>query len=201
VNRANIEPSPAWVVLGAVLAALALLGWWIPREHLEWNSNQIGAEPWRLLTAAGSHLTSGHLAANLLGTFVVVVYGRLAGCARSETLAWLLSWPLGHALLLLQPELKLYSGLSGVLHGGVAIASLCLLAKYQGRARLIGAAVMVGLCIKLSLEQPLTAAVRQDPDWSFPVVVLAHATGALAGLMCWFVARVTSSRLKIATIP
>ena len=40
-----------------------------------------------------------------------------------DSLAWLLSWPLTQWGLMLQPELLHYGGLSGVLHGGAAIAA------------------------------------------------------------------------------
>jgi hypothetical protein len=50
--------------------------------------------------------------------------------------------------------------------------------------RLIGAAVLGGLVVKLVLEQPWHAPVRTLASWDVPVAVAAHATGAAAGLAC-----------------
>ena len=99
-------------------------------------------------------------------------------------LVWAATWPLTHVALALQPALVSYGGLSGVLHAGVAIAAWHLLRHAQGRARALGALVLVGLAAKIVLEAPWAAPTQLVPGWDFPVAPLAHATGALAGLLC-----------------
>ena len=59
--------------------------------------------------------------ANMLGLVVVAVLGRVAQVPAVVALAWLVSWPLLHLALLMQPALAHYGGLSGVLHAGVAV--------------------------------------------------------------------------------
>lgn len=156
------------------------------------------------------HLSDGHLAANVLGCAVVGAFGHLgaravgavpgerppgataerptATVARDWALAWLAAWPLTHALLLADPRLTGYAGLSGVLHAGVAVAALGLVVQGRGRVRLVGTAVLGGLLVKLTLEAPWRAPVQALAHWEVPVAVAAHASGAAAGLGCAAVA-------------
>lgn len=130
------------------------------------------------------HLTPWHLAANLAGCVVVAAFGLSARVPPRTSIAWLAAWPLTHAALLLQPRLIHYGGLSGVLHAGVAIAAWHLLRHERGRRRAVGAAVLAGLACKLLLERPWSAPTQTVPGWDFAVAPLAHATGAVAGLLC-----------------
>jgi hypothetical protein len=74
-----------------------------------------------------------------------------------------------------------------MLHGGVAIVSLWLLwadGPGPARRRAVGAAVFAGLVIKLASEEPWGPALQRSAEWDIAVVPLAHASGALAGLLC-----------------
>lgn len=163
-------------------AALALSG--MPHQTLAWQPVLALDQPWRAWSAAFVHWTAWHLAANLLGCAVVAALGIAARVPARATLAWFVAWPLSHAALALQPALTNYGGLSGVLHAGVAIAAWHVLRHDCGRRRMIGAAVMAGLAVKLLLEKPWGAATQQVAGWDFPVAPLAHATGAISGLLC-----------------
>lgn len=188
-----------WLALGALAGRTATLpaGGWLPDRA--WD------EPWRWWSAAFVHLSDGHLAANVVGCAVVGAFGQFgaravdaaptgaasagaatpgAAVAGHWALAWLAAWPLTHGLLLAEPRLAGYAGLSGVLHAGVAVAALGLVVQGRGLARAIGAAVMAGLVVKLVLEQPWRAPVRTLAQWDVPVAVAAHASGAVAGLAC-----------------
>lgn len=181
--------SRAWPALCAALALGACLGWFAPREVLDWQPQHALAQPWRPWTAALVHLSPLHLAANLLGCAVVAAFGIAARVPRHAALAWLAAWPLGHAALSLQPQLLHYGGLSGVLHAGVAIAALHLAWRAPGHRRTIGAAVLAGLALKLVFEQPFAAPTQALPGWDFRVAPLAHLTGAAAGALCGAVAQ------------
>ncbi len=174
----------AWPLFTATLCAASLLAWWLPAQALDWQPQLAAQQPWRAFTAAWVHWSPLHLGANLLAAAVVAAYGWAARVPGRYTLAWVLAWPLTQLALLARPELAHYGGLSGVLHGGVAITCAWLLLGCKGWARAIGAGVALGLVIKLASEQPLGSALRHSAEWDIAVVPLAHTTGALAGLLC-----------------
>jgi hypothetical protein len=87
-----------------------------------------------------------------------------------------------------------------VLHAGVAVAAAGLVARERGRRRAVGALVLAGLLLKLLDEQALGEPARLLPGWDFPVAVLAHATGAAAGLACAAAAWAASRRPAAPTI-
>jgi rhomboid family GlyGly-CTERM serine protease len=173
-----------WLGLAVMLAALAAALWFAPRSALDWQPTLALTQPWRLLSAAFVHWTPWHLGANLLGCAVVAAFGMAARVPARATVAWLMAWPLSHAALALQPLLTSYGGLSGVLHAGVAIAAWHLFWHNNGSRRRIGAAVALGLVIKLLLEKPWGAPTQTMAGWDFAVAPLAHATGAVAGMVC-----------------
>jgi rhomboid family GlyGly-CTERM serine protease len=173
-----------WLAMTVLLAAAGAVLWTAPREALTWQPARALDQPWRAWTAAFVHWTPRHLGANLLGCVVVAAFGVAARVPLRAALAWLVAWPLSHAALALQPALAAYGGLSGVLHAGVSIAAWQLLRHDTGTRRVIGAAVMVGLAVKLLLEKPWGAPTQQVAGWDFAVAPLAHATGAIAGIVC-----------------
>ncbi len=124
-----------------------------------------------------------HLTANLAGCAVLAWLGWAARLPARAALAWAIAWPLTQLGLLLQPTLLHFGGLSGVLHAGVAVAVVELLFR-PGRDRLIGAAIGVGLLIKVRLEQPLGAPLRHVEGWDIAVVPWSHLCGTVVGLAC-----------------
>lgn len=176
--------SLAWIGTAALLAALAALFWFAPREGLDWQPGLASSQPWRAWSAAFVHWSAWHLVANLIGCVVVAAFGAAARVPPRASLAWLVAWPLSHVALAVQPALASYGGLSGVLHAGVAIAAWHAVRNTARWQRLVGLAVFLGLASKLALEASWRAPVQVMPQWDFPVASIAHLTGALAGLLC-----------------
>jgi rhomboid family GlyGly-CTERM serine protease len=174
----------SWPALAGMLGVASVLAWWWPAALIDWQPQLASGEPWRAWTAAFVHWSALHLAANLAGAAVVGALGVAARLPPQMALAWFIAWPLTHFPLLLRPELAHYGGLSGVLHAGVAVVAVGLLARQRGRQRLIGAAIAAGLLAKIALEEPWGAVLRQGGGWDIKVAPLAHATGALAGAVC-----------------
>lgn len=168
----------------ALAAGGTLLGWWLPAGQLDWQPSRWVVEPWRLVTAAFVHWSALHLAANVAAAAVVAMLGRAAALPAAAALAWLAAWPLTHLGLLLQPALAHYGGLSGVLHAAVAVAGLWLAWGRRGRERAVGIALLVGLLVKVAWERPWAGPLAYPPGWDIAVAPLAHASGALAGLVC-----------------
>lgn len=173
-----------WLALCACIAALSLLTWPLPREAFDWQPELILSQPWRTFTAAFVHWTQLHLAANLAGCAVLALLGHRAALGHREAIAGFIALPLTQIGLLLRPDLQRYAGLSGELHALAAIAALALLMR-PGRDRLIGAAIALGLVIKLASEDPLGPALRATTGFDFAVAPFAHLSGAVAGLLAW----------------
>jgi rhomboid family GlyGly-CTERM serine protease len=189
----------AWLGVGIALALGALVGWGLPHGPLEWRPDRAWPDLWRWWTPAFLHLSSLHLGANLAGVVAVVALGWAADLPRHAALAWLLAWPVTHGLLLVQPGLVAYAGLSGVLHAGVACAGWHLAWRPQSggwddaavrRRRWIGMAVLLVLVGKVLSESPWGPPARAVEGWDIAVAPIAHATGVLAGLLAaWLTGR------------
>lgn len=182
-GRAGLNRA-AWPALALALALLSGGAWLAGADsnRWDWQPGLAWSQPWRCWTAAAVHHSAWHLGANLAGCAVVGGFGLAAGCCGRAVLAWLLAWPLGVIGLAWQPELGHYAGLSGLLHAGVAIAAWQ--AWCGGRRGWLGLAVLAGLAAKIASESPWGPALRPLPEWGIAVAPLAHATGALAGLLC-----------------
>jgi rhomboid family GlyGly-CTERM serine protease len=192
---AATHPAPrAWAGVAVGLALGALAAWLAPREALDWQPASALSQPWRLWTAAFVHWNSQHLLANLLGCAAVAAFGIASRLPRHAAWAWLAAWPLTHAALLPQPQLLHYGGLSGVLHAGVAVAALHLVWRERGRHAAVGWAVLAGLTIKLTLEQPWAGPTQAVSGWNFRIAPLAHLTGAASGLLCGAFAEIIAGR-------
>ena len=176
--------------MSATAAGAALLAWPVDSGLLVWQPEHWATQPWRWWTAAAVHLSALHLGANLAGTALVAARGVVGGCGRRAALAWALAWPLCHLGLLLQPELQRFGGLSGVLHTAVAVAAVQVLGTARGWRRGIGAALLAGLLLKILLEAPWAGPLRQVQGWDIAIAPLAHATGAVAGLITALALRV-----------
>jgi rhomboid family GlyGly-CTERM serine protease len=184
--------SRAWVLVATLLSVCAVLGWPLTHpsgqapnpEALDWQPALAFSEPWRAFSAAGVHYSAQHLIGNLAGVALAGVFGVAALVPTRLAWAWLAAWPLTHLGLLVRPELAHYGGLSGVVHAGVAIVIVFVLAQGTRRQRLVGAAVLVGFCGKLLSESPWGPALRHPAGWDIAVAPIAHTTGALAGALC-----------------
>ena len=173
-----------WLALCALSALAATLAWVLPTTTLDWQPTLALSQPWRWWTAAWVHFSPMHLVANLAGLGVVAALGRAAAVPVGVSLAWLASWPLTHLALLSVPELAHYGGLSGVLHSAVAAIATALVLGETGPRRRIGAALALGLAVKIAWERPWGPAVQAMPGWDIAVAPAAHLSGALCGLAC-----------------
>jgi len=185
----------AWVAFAALLGTLAVAA--TASAHpapidLDWQPALAWREPWRAWTAAAVHLSTLHLAANLAGVLVVAALGVAAGVPAAAAWAWFVAWPLTQFGLVWRPDLAHYGGLSGVLHAGVAIVAVYLVASGPGRPRRIGLAIAAGLVAKVLLEAPWGAAVVHPAGWDIGIAPFAHACGTLAGFACALIARATT---------
>ena len=186
----------AWIAVSAALATVALAGWFAPREAIDWQPALAAREPWRALSAVGVHYGASHLGGNLAGVALAGLFGVVARVTPPVAWAWLAAWPLTQLGLLARPELAHYGGLSGVLHAGVAAVATFMILTGTRAQRAVAAAVFAGLFLKLWGEAPWAATLRLDAARGFAVAPLAHATGALAGIVCSAVALALFTRQR-----
>lgn len=186
----------AWALLAAALSAAAAATFASGlAAALQWQPDLAGREPWRAWTAAAVHYSAYHLLANLAGAALVAALGVVARLDRSAAIAWFFAWPLTHWGLLLRPDLVAYGGLSGVLHAGVAVAALRLLIDGERHQRWVGAAIALGLVLKVVSESPAGDALQRFAGADVAVAPFAHATGTVAGLGCAVAVRLVSAWL------
>lgn len=188
-----LAPGVAWLLVGlAVLGPILWVGW-LPMDHPEqWPSTAAGLVlrppqgwqqlPWVWWSAAWVHGSAQHWLFNALGVLLISGGGAWLRMPTSLAVAWALSWPLGHACLMLDPRLTFYMGASGVLHAGVAVLGVGI---WQTGQRRLAGALLLALALKVGHEAWLgwpggATLVRGGAD--VPVAWLAHVSGALSGL-------------------
>jgi rhomboid family GlyGly-CTERM serine protease len=179
----------AWRAVAGVFGACSLVTWMLVQlglsgTHLDWQPGLWLTQPWRLYTSAWVHYSPMHLGGNLLALALVAWLGIAARIHRNATLAWLMSMPLCHLALLAQPEVLHYGGLSGISHAGVAVVVSWLLLHGRPVQRRIAALLGLGLVAKIWSESPGAEGLRMVAGWDIAVVPWAHASGAVAGVLC-----------------
>ena len=173
-----------WLAAAALLGLGAVAGLGLESSALDWQPGLVLREPWRAWSAALVHLSPLHLGANLAGTALVGAIGFVAHVPKRSVVAWLIAWPLTHLALLARPDLTHYAGLSGVLHAGVAVVAVHLIASARGLRRAIGLALLAALALKVASETPWAAeALRHPEGWDIAIVPFAHASGLVAGTL------------------
>jgi hypothetical protein len=173
-------------VLAAALAGgqdgigtqLSLLAW----DPVHWT-----ARPWTLWSAAWVSASDGGLGANLLAFAVLSALGAALGAGRAAAIALFVAWPIGTLALLLWPQVTYYAGLGEPVHA----AAMVLAAALAGRGTLkpLAPLAVAAMGLKLIAERAWLQPVAFDPSWGSNVVYAAHLTGAAAGALCGFAAR------------
>ena len=177
---------PWWIWWLAASAAVVSLIPALSRWAIYDRNAVLNGELWRLVTAPLVHFTPGHLAYD---TFALILAGALIQWRGYRSLGWvcgLTALASGLVVLLLEPQLAFYGGLSGV-----ATAAVVFLAfhgtREQGAWRWVCAAALVAAVGKILFEFNFGsfAFLSVDPELFRPVP-LCHTTGALVGVTVFF---------------
>jgi rhomboid family GlyGly-CTERM serine protease len=176
--------SLAWLLVALALIGPALiLG--VPADPatspwaLSPSQGWRGLHPWSLLSPAWVHATARHELFNLLGAGLLGALGWALRAPPRAALAWLVAWPLTHALLMMDPRLGWYVGASGVLHAGLAVLIVHLWRRQRGLAATLAALLLGKVLLDVASGLPLADRAGLD----VPMVPLAHLFGVLAGFV------------------
>jgi rhomboid family GlyGly-CTERM serine protease len=151
------------------------------------HSAILDGELWRLFTGHLTHLSGAHLWMNLVGLWLIWLLFFLHESARSLCLYRLPALLIGTslALLLLSPEVNWYRGLSGVLHGLLALALL----RHCQSQPLAGGLLLALFSVKIAWEQ-ISGPVPGSEAWiAGRVIVDSHLYGAIWGSLIWLLER------------
>lgn len=194
-TRGEIVFTAGYVLLVLLLAA----GGDGAREALRYDRELIAAgEAWRVLTGNFVHLGAGHLWLDLTGLVLLLLFFRDVFGPRDWALASLAGAAVvGGGLWLLDPAVRSYMGISGVLHT-LLFAGLLLSFRHNPA---INGVVMAGMAWRLWSEQQAGYDVHYMQELiGGAVLVEAHLYGALAALpvtvLLWRRSQVRQSRFR-----
>ena len=199
-----MNSSRGWLLLCALHGVASMLLWWAPTDTqalLTWQADQGPQRAWTLWTSAWVHLNTPHLIGNQMALGVLTAFAWVLRPPLASALAWLFAWPLVQASLPLWPQIGHATGLSGVLHAGVAVLAVQLLQRRiaMPRARRWGLLLGLGLLLKLGLERGWNHPVVWDTANHTSVVRGAHLAGAFWGLWLGLLASWLLQRQRPAT--
>lgn len=177
----------SWLLLCALHGVASVLLWWADAATLQvltWRADEALQRPWTWWTSAWVDPTTPTLIGHQLALGALTAFAWVVRPHASATLAWCLAWPLAQASLALWPQIGYATSLSGVLHAAWAVLAAQLLLQRIPipRSRRWGTLLLLGLLIKLGLEQAWLYPVVWDRGNDRSLVQALHLTGALWGL-------------------
>ncbi|MHB9022246.1 MAG: rhombosortase [Halothiobacillus sp.] len=167
-----------FITLSVTLIAVAimLLHWGGELRYV--RADILHGQIWRLLTGNFVHANWRHLASDVAGLLLWTVLAAYLESARSYFIVLIGSGlGVGLGLLLLDPHVGWYVGLSGILHGLFAASAIRLLSH---REWLAGTALLAAISLKILWEQRF-GDLGTAKLLGVPVLVDAHRYGAITG--------------------
>jgi rhomboid family GlyGly-CTERM serine protease len=147
----------------------------------------LSGELWRLLSGHLVHVSASHLLMNLAGLWLIWLLFLNREPSYTLCLFRLPTLMIGSALTLLalNPEVAWYRGLSGALHGLLALTLL----RQCASQRLTGGILLLLFLVKIGWEQ-IAGAIPGSETWiSARVIVDSHLYGAIWGGLIWLLER------------
>ena len=167
----------------------ALLGFALPQFQslLIYDREAILAgELWRLFTGHWVHFSATHLGCNLAVLGVAGLILETGAAARTARLLLVTPWFISAGLLLCEPQLNCYGGLSGLATAAVVALALDAFARRRQAPRAGWTAVFLLLLFGLKTVfewHTHRSLFTLDADAGFMVVPLSHLLGGIAALV------------------
>ncbi len=191
----RFRPSRCWATLLLASAALACILVPALAEKLLYRRPEIAAgEIWRLWTGHLVHFGWRHLVADLA---VFVTAGAwLESFAPRTTRAFLALAPavISGFLLVADPALAFYGGLSGLAVGLLVLLALVQLRRDRAAQRWLWPSVLALVAVKIAIEAATDTPLVSDLGPGIKVSTLAHLGGVACALLAWPFARQESQR-------
>ncbi len=173
------DSNQKWLITLSVLViavAIMLLHWGGELRYA--RGDILHGQVWRVFTGNFVHANWRHLASDGAGLLLWMALAAYLESARSYLIVLIGSGlGVGLGLLLLDPQVAWYVGLSGILHGLFAASAVRLLSH---REWLAGVALLTALGFKIAWEQRF-GDMGTGHLLGVPVLVDAHLYGAVAG--------------------
>lgn len=171
-----------WIT--AAVLALALGAYLVPAlgDLLILDRARVaGGEWWRVLTGSVVHFSPSHLAADAIAFGVAGAMLERRGRAAMAALTLASALGVGVAVLVLQPSLERYAGLSGMAYAAIVALALVGL-REPGTMAVLSGAALVGCIAKLAWELSTGRMLLADAPPGVVSVPLAHLAGAIVAL-------------------
>jgi len=155
----------------------------------------LNGEVWRILTGNLVHADMRHWIVNILGLWILWLIYSNDYRKKHEMLLVIFLTSLGTStgLLLFEPQLQWYVGLSGALHGLFAAGIILSFRTEPGFQTIL----VLLLFTKLMYEQIIGPMPSSEDAISIPVIVNSHLYGAISGILVGTsIAFITEKRLQ-----
>ena len=148
-------------------------------------------ELWRILTGNLTHAGLGHWAVNMIGLWLLWFIYVDNSQKQYKMLLVLFVTSIGTCIgiLILEPQLKWYVGLSGALHGLFA-AGIVLSFRSEPKLQFL---LAILLSSKLIYEQIMGPLPGTEQTTSVPVLVNSHLYGAITGIITGYLLKLRDS--------
>lgn len=201
------RPHAGILLWWALCLTLACPAWWIgpvplgqptstwPALAQSWAMHPdagLHQPAWTWWTTAWLHGSPLHLARNLMALSLIALLGTACRISITSTVVWALVWPLTQLGMLAQPEWHTYIGLSGVLHGGVAVIAMQQIGNHKTNPlKYVGWVLLLGLAFKILMENPWQHPLIQTNGSDITVAPWAHLSGTICGIALYLISSVT----------
>ena len=172
------------VVAGLIFCFPVLNGWLLYNRELI-----LHGQVWRAWTGHIVHYSSSHFIWNLV---IFLAAGCWLEMIRPRSARWFyLACPpvIAAALLIGEPTLERYAGLSGLASGVLIFLAFVQLSENNAEPTWFWVGVFGLVAVKVALETGTGAPLLVHDFAGFRVVPLAHISGAACGLIAWAVTR------------
>lgn len=180
----NLPIEKRYLVAPITLIVASLIVFFTPLSELfEFDRVLIqNGEYWRLLTGHFSHSNDNHIMLNLAGIVLIWALHGEYYTPRKYTLALgLLALYCGIGLYAFYPEINIYNGLSGVLHGLIIFGALVDCQKKM----VSGYLLFIGIWLKIAWEHLSGPDLELEALINARVAIEAHLIGAISGVFVY----------------